>query len=136
MKEINCLFSILFQAREKQEEIAIDMKILDKILLDSQNEATEDTNRKVRSVFVINCSLFVNITRFCNLKTFLFHLSFDISLYFSCQIATEKAGIDQKWLKKVGNARKFDFSHSFGFSMVVLDIFWGSVIEYLKLFSL
>jgi len=36
------------EAREKQEEIAIDMKILDKILLDSQNEATEDTNRKIQ----------------------------------------------------------------------------------------
>ena len=39
-----CLF---MQAREKQEELAMDMKILDKILRDTENEATEDSNRKV-----------------------------------------------------------------------------------------
>jgi len=36
------------EAREKQEEVAIDMKILDKILRDTENEATEDTNRKIQ----------------------------------------------------------------------------------------
>jgi len=36
------------EAREKQEELAMDMKILDKILRDTQNKAAEDTNRKVQ----------------------------------------------------------------------------------------
>lgn len=36
------------EAREKQEELAIDMKILDKILRDTENEATEDSNRKIQ----------------------------------------------------------------------------------------
>jgi len=36
------------EAREKQEELAMDMKILDKILRDTENEATEDSNRKIQ----------------------------------------------------------------------------------------
>ncbi|KAK3736556.1 hypothetical protein QZH41_018279 [Actinostola sp. cb2023] len=36
-------------AREKQEELAIDMKILEKLLEDTRNEAMEDTQRKERT---------------------------------------------------------------------------------------
>merc|ERR1712080_684531 len=36
------------EARDKQEELAVDMKILDKILRDTENEATEDMNRKIQ----------------------------------------------------------------------------------------
>lgn len=44
------MFSFLFkplQSKEKQEEMALDMKMLDKILQDSQAQAFEDTNKKV-----------------------------------------------------------------------------------------
>lgn len=35
------------QAKEKQEELAMDMKILEKLLDDTRNEVKEETQRKV-----------------------------------------------------------------------------------------
>lgn len=42
-------FSLSFhpQAKEKQEELALDMKILEKLLDDTRNEVKEETQRKV-----------------------------------------------------------------------------------------
>lgn len=35
------------QAKEKQEELAVDMKILEKLLEDTRNEVKEESQRKV-----------------------------------------------------------------------------------------
>ena len=37
------------QAKEKQEELALDMKILEKLLDDTRNEVKEETQRKVNT---------------------------------------------------------------------------------------
>ena len=42
------------QAKEKQEELAMDMKILEKLLDDTRNEVKEETQRKVCSCFIIS----------------------------------------------------------------------------------
>ena len=43
------LFTCHPQAKEKQEELAMDMKILEKLLDDTRNEVKEETQRKVCS---------------------------------------------------------------------------------------
>ena len=42
-----CFVCFLLQAKEKQEEIAMDMKMLEKILQDTQAQAVEHKNKKV-----------------------------------------------------------------------------------------
>ena len=39
------------QAKEKQEELAMDMKILEKLLDDTRNEVKEETQRKVCTIY-------------------------------------------------------------------------------------
>ena len=50
------------QAKEKQEELAMDMKILEKLLDDTRNEVKEETQRKVciciNKIYLILCSIF------------------------------------------------------------------------------
>ena len=41
------------QAKERQEEIALDMKMLGRILEDSKAQDTEDSNKKVGCFFVL-----------------------------------------------------------------------------------
>lgn len=38
---------LIFQERGKQEQIVLDMKILEKILEDTQNQAVDDLNKTV-----------------------------------------------------------------------------------------
>lgn len=45
------LFTCHPQAKEKQEELAMDMKILEKLLDDTRNEVKEETQRKVCTCF-------------------------------------------------------------------------------------
>lgn len=46
---ITALLTCYPQAKEKQEELAMDMKILEKLLDDTRNEVKEETQRKVCS---------------------------------------------------------------------------------------
>ena len=51
------MYTMTNQAKEEQEELAMDMKILEQMLAESTNEAMQGLQKKVHTVHALICAL-------------------------------------------------------------------------------